>query len=108
MPLDHRHAFHNQLAAPAIHRNHPARFAFVAAGNHFHLVVLFNPGFMECLFHRPFRHQITSGASETIFINRLSRSSRATGPNTRVPTGSPTSLISTAALETKRRWGSSL
>ena len=31
-------------------------------------------------------------------MNFLSRSSRATGPNTRVPTGSPASLISTAAL----------
>src|SRR5579871_4954415 len=40
----------------------------------------------------------TSGASETIFKNFFSRSSRATGPNTRVPTGSPVSLISTAAF----------
>src|ERR1019366_4167782 len=47
-------------------------------------------------------HQITSGASETIFMNFLSRSSLATGPNTRVPTGSPTSLISTAALLSNR------
>src|SRR4051812_19427630 len=30
----------------------------------------------------------TSGASEIIFMNRRSRSSRATGPNTRVPIGS--------------------
>ncbi len=33
--------------------------------------------------------QITSGASEIIFMNFRSRSSRATGPNTRVPIGSP-------------------
>src|SRR5215469_9694184 len=38
----------------------------------------------------------TSGAKLTIFKNFFSRSSRATGPNTRVPTGSPASLISTA------------
>ena len=31
----------------------------------------------------------TSGASEMIFMNLRSRSSRATGPNTRVPIGSP-------------------
>ena len=31
----------------------------------------------------------TSGASEMIFMNRRSRSSRETGPNTRVPIGSP-------------------
>ena len=44
----------------------------------------------------------TSGASEMIFMNRRSRSSRATGPNTRVPIGSFLSLISTAALRSKR------
>src|SRR5271165_3302233 len=44
----------------------------------------------------------TSGASETIFKNFFSRSSRATGPNTRVPTGSPASLIRTAAFWSKR------
>src|SRR5580692_9340734 len=42
---------------------------------------------------------MTSGASDSIFKNFFSRSSRATGPNTRVPTGSPASLISTAAFE---------
>ena len=44
----------------------------------------------------------TSGASEMIFMNWRSRSSRATGPNTRVPIGSPWSLTSTAALRSKR------
>ena len=44
----------------------------------------------------------TSGANETIFKNFLSRNSRATGPKTRVPTGSPASLISTAAFWSKR------
>ena len=46
--------------------------------------------------------QITSGASEMIFMNRFSRSSRATGPKTRVPIGSLLSLISTAALVSNR------
>ena len=44
----------------------------------------------------------TSGASEMIFMKRRSRSSRATGPNTRVPIGSFWSLTSTAALRSKR------
>src|SRR5690606_14004313 len=33
------------------------------------------------------RHQITSGASETIFMKRFSRSSRPTGPKMRVARG---------------------
>src|SRR5258708_28822726 len=45
---------------------------------------------------------MTSGASETILRNFFSRSSRATGPNTRVPTGSLTSLMTTAAFWSKR------
>src|SRR5439155_6864222 len=44
----------------------------------------------------------TSGAKLTIFKNFFSRSSLATGPKTRVPTGSPASLISTAAFWSKR------
>src|SRR5579884_1426145 len=51
---------------------------------------------------------ITSGASEKIFIKLFSRNSRATGPNTRVPTGSPTSLMRTAALESNRMYVPSL
>src|SRR5229473_5727159 len=50
----------------------------------------------------------TSGASETILVNFFSRNSRATGPNTRVPTGSPASLISTAALSSNRMYVPSL
>src|ERR1700691_607726 len=45
---------------------------------------------------------MTSGASDTIFKNFFSRNSRATGPKTRVPTGSPASLIKTAAFWSKR------
>src|SRR5262249_17407998 len=47
-------------------------------------------------------HHSTSGASEMIFMNFFSRSSRATGPKTRVPTGSPSLEIKTAALSSKR------
>src|SRR5690606_7657903 len=42
--------------------------------------------------------QITSGASEMIFMNRLSRNSRPTGPKIRVPRGSPSFLRITAAF----------
>ena len=45
----------------------------------------------------PFPVYSTSGAKETIFMN-WSRSSRATGPKTRVPIGSLPSLIKTAAF----------
>src|SRR5918997_2875694 len=44
----------------------------------------------------------TSGAREMIFMNRLSRSSRPTGPKMRVPRGSPSGLISTAAFSSNR------
>ncbi len=37
-----------------------------------------------------------------IFMNFFSRSSRATGPKTRVPTGSPSGEIRTAALSSNR------
>src|SRR5690606_6287653 len=50
----------------------------------------------------PDRHQSTSGASDTIFMNRFSRSSRPTGPKMRVARGSPASLMMTAALSSKR------
>jgi len=45
---------------------------------------------------------MTSGASEMIFMNSRSRSSRATGPKMRVPRGSLLSSISTTALSSKR------
>lgn len=43
-----------------------------------------------------------SGASETIFMYFLSRSSRATGPKIRVPTGEPSLLMTTQAFSSKR------
>src|ERR1039457_4320875 len=107
--FDHHHVLHQDLARLAIHREHTALLALVTAGNHLDRVFLLDIDphwlgqfpFCDC-------HQITSGASETIFMNFLSRSSLATGPNTRVPTGSPTSLINTAALESKRMYVPSL
>src|SRR5207249_2631082 len=47
-------------------------------------------------------HYSTSGASEMIFMNCRSRSSRATGPKMRVPRGSPAGVMTTAAFSSKR------
>src|SRR2546425_7852651 len=51
---------------------------------------------------------MTSGASEMIFVNCRSRSSRATGPKIRVPTGFSSGLMSTTALRSKRMYDPSL
>src|SRR5688572_2137090 len=75
------------------HLEHPAALAAVAARRDDDVVVLPN---------RWLHAYRTSGASEMIFMKRRSRSSRATGPNTRVPIGSFWSLMSTAALRSKR------
>src|SRR5690242_10831489 len=93
VPLDHHDVLDQHLAGLPVHAQHAPRLALIAPRDHLDGVF---PLQIDTL------HQITSGASETIFMNFLSRSSRATGPNTRVPTGSPTSLISTAAFESKR------
>ena len=47
-------------------------------------------------------HHNTSGASEMIRMNFLSRSSRPTGPKMRVPRGSPSFFRITAAFSSKR------
>ena len=47
-------------------------------------------------------HHKTSGASEMIFMNFLSRNSRPTGPKMRVPRGSPSLFKITAAFSSKR------
>src|SRR4051812_23349127 len=64
--------------------------ALVLAGDHQHGVALLH------------LHHSTSGAREMIFMNRLSRSSRPTGPKMRVPRGSPSGLMRTAAFSSNR------
>src|SRR6266545_3498097 len=49
-------------------------------------------------------HHSTSGASEMIFMNFFSRSSRPTGPKIRVPRGSPSFLRMTSAFSSKRMY----
>ena len=95
VPLDHVHPFDDQAVSLRHDLQHAATLAAVLAGDDQHVVVLAQRGLQTA-------HQSTSGASEMIFMNLRSRSSRATGPNTRVPMGSPWSLMSTAALRSKR------
>src|SRR2546429_2735681 len=47
-------------------------------------------------------HQMTSGAREMILVNCRSRSSPATGPKMRVPTGFSSALFSTPPFRSKR------
>ena len=72
-----------------------ATLAFFGAGEHHHFIVFLDVKFLHT--------QITSGASEMIFMNFLSRSSRATGPKMRVPRGFISASIITTALLSKRR-----
>src|SRR4051812_8911619 len=67
-----------------------ALLAAVLALQHDHAVTLTN------------LHHSTSGASETMRMNFLSRSSRPTGPKMRVPRGCIWSLMRTAAFSSKR------
>src|SRR5579864_4057439 len=77
--LDHHHVLHQDFPGVVVHTQDTAGLAFVAPGDHLDGVFLFEidtNGFgCQC-------HHSTSGASETIFMNFLSRSSLATGPNT--------------------------
>src|SRR6267142_5850606 len=93
MTLDHARTLDLHFAGGRRHGQHAAALSSVAPGDHDHLIALSNFCALLC-----FHDQITSGASDTIFIKFLSRSSRATGPNTRVPMGVPSSLINTAAF----------
>src|SRR5690606_34216417 len=84
--LDHVDALDHQVGI-ADARQHGAPLALVAPGDDDDLVALAN-----------LLHQSTSGASETIFMNRSVRSSRVTGPKIRVPIGSSLAFSRTAAL----------
>src|SRR4030095_11127289 len=92
--LDEVHAFDDQAVLARHDPQDAAALDAIAARDHDHVVVR-RDGEGD-LTHR------TSGASEMIFMKRRSRSSRATGPNTRVPIGSFWSLISTAAFRSNR------
>src|SRR4029453_11448582 len=89
---------HHHAALRGHHPQDPAALAALPARDDHHGVAL--P-------HVRLRHrvpQMTSGASEMILVNCLSRSSRATGPKMRVPTGLSSALRSTTALRSKRMY----
>ena len=88
--LDPVHALDQDAVTVRVGLDDLALGALVLAGDHHHGVALLD------------LHQSTSGAREMIFMNRLSRSSRPTGPKMRVPRGSPSGLISTAAFSSNR------
>src|SRR5690606_39191914 len=92
--LDHHHLLDLD---PAVleHALDLAALALLAALGHDH-------GVTTCNRLGPLSHHSTSGASDTIFMKRLARSSRATGPKMRVPIGSPSLLMRTAELPSKR------
>src|SRR5215468_2905016 len=77
------------------HAQHLAALAPLATGDDRHRV---------SASHVHLLHQMTSGASEMILVNCRSRSSRATGPKMRVPTGFSSGLIKTTALRSKRMY----
>src|SRR5690606_21200278 len=85
------HALDEDLVLARVRRNHLTDHTLVAAGDDDDLVALPDP-----------HDYNTSGASEMIRMNLLSRSSRPTGPKMRVPRGSPSSLRMTAAFSSKR------
>src|SRR5882762_9940548 len=95
--LDHLDAFHNHPLFVGQNRDDLAALAALGPGQDHDFVAFFHvkPS------HNP---QRTSGASEMIFMNFLARSSRATGPKIRVPTGSSWLLRSTALLPSKRMY----
>src|SRR5262245_3035255 len=71
VPLDHHHVLHQNLAGLVVHAENAAGLATVPAGDHLHGVFLLE---IDTYIFGCQCHQITSGASDTIFMNFLSRS----------------------------------
>src|SRR4029450_12437745 len=92
--LDQIDVLHEHAISRDAH--HLALLALVFAGDHDDLIAFANS------IHDFDLGYSTSGASETIFMNRSLRSSRVTGPKIRVPIGSSLLFKRTAALPSKR------
>jgi len=94
--LDHLPAFDNDALLFSQDLKNFAALTALGARDHDHFI----PS-----FHMKLNHifQITSGASEIIFMNFFSRSSRATGPKMRVPRGLFSLSMITIAFVSKRR-----
>src|ERR1043166_7693156 len=99
MFFDHADAFDDDALFIAEHADDLAAFAAFGAGDHHDFVALFHVKSAHNL-------QTTSGAREMIFMNFLSRSSRATGPKMRVPRGLFSLSMMTMALVSKRKYRS--
>src|SRR3989454_170517 len=91
--LHHVELFHQHPSGDGQHPQHLAALAPLLAGDDRYRVAT---------SHVNLLHQMTSGASEMILVNCRSRSSRATGPKMRVPTGFSSGLIRTTALRSNR------
>src|SRR5712664_2562737 len=98
MLLDHVDLLHHHAGLARHHAQDLAALAAVLARHHHHRVAL------PHVRHGHGRPQMTSGAREMILVNCRSRSSRATGPKMRVPTGFSSGLIRTTALRSKRMY----
>src|SRR5580704_16922689 len=88
MPLRDVHPLHDEPPVLGKDTQHLAGPALVAAADDDDIVALLDLQ----LRHLPAPRrapQRTSGASDTIFMNRRARNSRVTGPKMRVPIGSP-------------------
>src|SRR6266851_9782094 len=93
VPLHQPQPFHLQAPGLPVNAHHLAAFAG--------LVLLGGFGFRRNLnrvSNLELLHQSTSREREMIFMNFRARSSRATGPKIRVPTGSRSLVINTAEL----------
>src|SRR2546425_5198425 len=91
--LDHVDVLHEHASLLREHAQHLAALAPLAAGDDADGGAATDVNTL---------HQMTSGAREMILVNCRSRSSRATGPKMRVPTGFSSGLISTTAFRSKR------
>src|SRR5881409_2943960 len=91
--LHHVDLLHEHASLLREHAQHLAALAPLAAGDDADGVAATDVNTL---------HQMTSGAREMILVNCRSRSSRATGPKMRVPTGFSSGLISTTAFRSNR------
>src|SRR5690625_7379798 len=95
--------YENSLLCSKYHKDFTS-LAFVVSGKYQNLITFLNVQLFSRVILSGHNYNIynTSGASETIRIKFFSRSSLATGPKIRVPTGSFSLLIITAAFSSKR------
>src|SRR5690625_1973370 len=95
--------YENSLLCRKYHKDFTS-LAFVVSGKYHNLITFLNVQLFSRVILSGHNYNIynTSGASETICIKFFSRSSLATGPKIRVPTGSFSLLIITAAFSSKR------